>query len=158
MPRLIKDGAVAIDSWTVIDDGPLPNEPAGLLLSPGDWAEHPHNALLLDVDTEPSADFVQAPMIAIRFPAMTDGRGLSLAVLLRTRFGYTGELRATGAVHPDLLHYMVRCGFDSFALPDEVDPAAALPLLQVHSGFYQASVVEPLPVFKRQVDRVAATG
>ena len=36
------------------------------------------------------------PLIAIRFPVFTDGRGYSLARLLRGRHGYAGELRAVG--------------------------------------------------------------
>ena len=68
----------------------------------------------------------KVPLIAIRFAAMNDGRGLSLAVLLRTRFAYTGELRAIGEVHEDVLQYMRRCGIDSYQLPDGHDPAVAL--------------------------------
>ena len=65
-------------------------------------------------------------MIAINFPAFSDGRGLSLAVLLRTRFNYAGELRAVGDVHPDVIHYMKRCGFDTFQMPEgRTLPAAA---------------------------------
>ena len=75
----------------------------------------------------------KAPLIAIRFAAMNDGRGLSLAVLLRTRFGYTGELRAIGEVHEDVLHYLRRCGFDSYQLPDGHDPAIALAAMRIRS-------------------------
>jgi uncharacterized protein (DUF934 family) len=33
---------------------------------------------------------------------------------LRERLGYTGELRATGAVFLDQLPFLLRCGFDAF--------------------------------------------
>ncbi len=91
----------------------------------------------------------KAPLIAIRFAAMNDGRGLSLAVLLRTRFGYTGELRAIGEVHEDVLQYMRRCGIDSYQLPDGHDPAAALAAMRTLTDFYQGSVIDPRPAFRR---------
>ncbi len=84
-----------------------------------------------------------------RFAAFNDGRGLSLAVLLRTRFGYTGELRAIGEVHEDVLHYMRRCGIDSYQLPDGHDPAVALAAMQTLTDFYQGSVIDPRPAFRR---------
>ena len=50
---------------------------------------------------------------------MTDGRGLSLAVLIRNRLGYRGEFNARGSVHQDIVHFLARCGFDAIELPDE---------------------------------------
>jgi uncharacterized protein (DUF934 family) len=62
------------------------------------------------------------PLIAIRFPVFTDGRGYSLARLLRGRHGYAGELRAVGDVLRDQLYFLQRCGFDSFALRADQPP------------------------------------
>lgn len=53
-------------------------------------------------------------LVVLHFPKFTDGRAYSQARLLRERLGYTGELRATGAVFLDQLPFMLRCGFDSF--------------------------------------------
>jgi uncharacterized protein (DUF934 family) len=53
-------------------------------------------------------------LIVLQFPKFTDGRAYSQARLLRERLGYTGELRATGAVFLDQLPFLLRCGFDSF--------------------------------------------
>ena len=50
------------------------------------------------------------PVIAVDFPAFTDGRGYSTARLLRERYGYTGELRAIGDVQRDQLHYLRQVG------------------------------------------------
>ena len=105
--------------------------------------------LLLANDIEPSQDYARASIIGIEFPAFNDGRGLSLAVLLRTRIGFEGELRALGQVHEDILHYMVRCGFTSVELPDERDPDLALQLLAPYSANYQGSAVDPQPAFLR---------
>ena len=80
-------------------------------------------------------------MIAIDFPAMTDGRGLSLAVLLRNRLGYRGELVARGSVHQDIVHFLARCGFDAIELPDEERLETALKWIDPHTGYYQPSVI-----------------
>jgi uncharacterized protein (DUF934 family) len=79
-------------------------------------------ALMLEISTEPQPEWVNANIIAIEFPAFTDGRGLSLAALLRQRVGFSGDLRAVGAVHEDIVHFMLRCGFSSFELPEDRDP------------------------------------
>jgi uncharacterized protein (DUF934 family) len=119
------------------------------LLGPDEWNGQADAGLLLQGETEPEPRFANAPLIAISFPAFYDGRGLSLAVLLRTRFGFRGELRAVGDIRPDLLHYLKRCGFDSFLLADGVSVDFDDPRLAPHAHYYQASVVDPQPVFRR---------
>lgn len=52
-------------------------------------------------------------LIALDFPAFTDGRSYSKAELLRTRYGFEGEVRATGDVLVDQLAHMLRCGFST---------------------------------------------
>ena len=73
------------------------------------------------------------PLIAIRFPVFTDGRGYSLARLLRTRHGYTGELRAVGDVLRDQLYFLQGCGFDAFQLRADQCPEEALAAFQDYS-------------------------
>jgi uncharacterized protein (DUF934 family) len=53
-------------------------------------------------------------LVVLHFPKFTDGRAYSQARLLRERLGYSGGLRATGAVFLDQLPFLLRCGFDSF--------------------------------------------
>ena len=48
------------------------------------------------------------------FRRFRDGRAYSQARLLRERFGYRGELRATGQVLRDQFVFMLRAGFDAF--------------------------------------------
>ena len=115
--------------------------------TPENW--QPGQALQLAGDAEALPEYAGASAIAIEFPAFSDGRGLSLAVLLRTRLQYTGEIRATGNIHEDVLHYMVRCGFDSFELPDDRDQNIALASLAPYADQYQASVLQPEPAFRR---------
>ena len=51
--------------------------------------------------------------IEVHFPTVADGRGYSLARLLRERLGFRGELRAVGDVQRDHLFNLARCGFDA---------------------------------------------
>jgi uncharacterized protein (DUF934 family) len=55
-------------------------------------------------------------LVAVEFPAFSDGRGFSHASLLRERLAYKNELRAVGDVLIDHVPLMLRCGFDSFAV------------------------------------------
>lgn len=55
-------------------------------------------------------------LIAVTFPAFSDGRAYSQASLLRSRYGFNGEIRATGDVLIDQVPLMLRCGIDSFAV------------------------------------------
>lgn len=91
-------------------------------------------------------------VIAIRFPKFTDGRGYSLARLLRERHGYEGELRAFGNVLHDQLFYLKRCGFDAFALDAGHDIELALQGFDTFPDSYQAATDQPLPLFRRRHD------
>jgi phosphoadenosine phosphosulfate reductase len=55
-------------------------------------------------------------LIAVVFPKFSDGRSYSAARLLRERFGYKGEIRATGDVLADQIPLMRRCGIDSLEI------------------------------------------
>lgn len=55
-------------------------------------------------------------LIALDFPKYSDGRSYSKAHLLRTKFGFTGEIRAVGDVLIDQVQFMMRTGFDSLAI------------------------------------------
>lgn len=85
----------------------------GVAIAPGDRVEE-------IVDKLPALS-----LIAVAFPGFRDGRGYSTARLLRERYRYAGELRAVGDVLEDQLFFMLRCGFDSFAL-NAPDPVAAI--------------------------------
>lgn len=119
------------------------------LVDAENWKPGCGTGVRLPVDQSIEDRFLAAERIAIEFPAFNDGRGLSLAVLLRSRHGYTGDIMATGDVHEDMLHYMRRCGFTSFLIPDERDLDTALSTLAPYTDYYQASVIEPEPAFRR---------
>jgi len=90
------------------------------------------------------------PLIAIEFPSFRDGRGYSQAYLLRTRLGWSGELRALGDVLRDQLSHMRQCGFDAFAVREDKSAADALKGLAGMSVLYGRSAIEPRPLFRRR--------
>jgi len=92
-------------------------------------------------------------VIAVNFPKYGDGRGYSIARLLRERYGYKGELRAVGVVARDHLQHMAQCGFDSFLLREGEDAQAALAAFDDFSEAYQASAAQPVPLFRRRSGR-----
>jgi len=88
--------------------------------------------------------------VEVNFPKFGDGRGYSIARLLRTRYGYRGELRAVGQITRDLLFFLESCGFDAFELREGEDPREALASFEDFSEAYQASVARPVPLFRRR--------
>ncbi|MBV8977571.1 MAG: DUF934 domain-containing protein [Alphaproteobacteria bacterium] len=59
-------------------------------------------------------DLPRLAAVVLEFPKFRDGRPFSWARMLRTRYDYRGEIRASGDFLPDQLFFMVRTGFDSF--------------------------------------------
>jgi uncharacterized protein (DUF934 family) len=89
-------------------------------------------------------------VIAVDFPKFSDGRGYSIAYNVRKRLGYAGELRAIGDVLRDQLFSMSRVGFNAYATRQDRSIHEALKGLTVFSETYQASVDQPLPLFRRK--------
>jgi uncharacterized protein (DUF934 family) len=72
-----------------------------------------------DDDVEALAyDLPRIAVVALVFPKFRDGRAYSTAMVLRTRLGFKGELRAVGDVLLEQAPFMIRCGFDAFAPAD----------------------------------------
>lgn len=93
---------------------------------------------------------LQLEIIAVDFPSFRDGRGYSVATLLRTRYGWAGQLRAIGDVLRDQLNYMRRCGFDAFAVRPDKNIHDAMKSFSHYSVRYQGAVDNPLPLFRRR--------
>ncbi|TJV41569.1 MAG: DUF934 domain-containing protein [Mesorhizobium sp.] len=83
-------------------------ERLGVVLQPGDQLEK--IADLLD----------QLSLVALAFPAFSDGRSFSKGELLRERYDFEGAVRATGQVLVDQLPHMLRLGFDEFEISNPV--------------------------------------
>jgi uncharacterized protein (DUF934 family) len=85
-------------------------------------ADVPPTGLAVDFanDQNPEAlapYFARIAVIRVGFPGMGDGRGFSIAHLLR-KLGYQGRLRAAGPLISDQLRAALRVGFDEIELPD----------------------------------------
>jgi uncharacterized protein (DUF934 family) len=91
-----------------------------------------------------------AARVEVNFPKFGDGRGFSIARLLRERYGYKGELRAVGQITRDHLFFLESVGFDAFELREGEDAAEALAAFDDFSESYQASVTRPVPLFRRR--------
>jgi uncharacterized protein (DUF934 family) len=127
---LVKHGAFVENEWAdIADDAPLPSDGA-IVLSHKRWLAE-RDALIgrngklgirLAADEDPvaiRADLDRFALVVLEFPKFNDGRAFSQARLIRQRYGYAGEIRATGHVIRDLLLFMARCGFDAFELAPE---------------------------------------
>jgi uncharacterized protein (DUF934 family) len=162
MPEIILRDAVVADDWQVLRpsaDEPV-HVPAGRVIVPlavwidqraGLAARGDVGVWLAGTD-DPAALAPALPslaVVAIDFPKFTDGRGYSIAYLLRSRFNYRGELRAIGDVLPDQLFYMKRVGFDAFAVRVDKDIRHALRSLQPFTDAYQGSWDNAIPAFRR---------
>ncbi|HCA23472.1 MAG TPA: oxidoreductase [Pseudomonas sp.] len=163
--RLTEHGPerVCTDPWTLA----LTEEPAAdgpRILSLDAWLQRQPEPVLSG--QAPSADAVclqpddeaeqlqpylaVLPLIAVLFPSFRDGRGYSQAYLLRTRVGWTGELRAVGDVLRDQLSHMRQCGFDAFAIREDKSAEDAIKGLNGMSVLYGRSAIEPRPLFRRR--------
>ncbi len=150
MPKLLRLNGIDDDNWHFVAADNAGELPAGAVLLPvQNWLEHrerwlprAHLGIWMDGDQNLdciAADVPRFEVIAIRFPDFTDGRGFSLASLLRERLEFTGELRAIGQILREQLFYLKRCGFDSFQLPDEDDLEAAHACLYEFTTCYQSA-------------------
>lgn len=155
---LIKLGETVTDTWVLSrSEEALPDHrPAIVPLAL--WQQHTDQddlAPWLPSETELTPALAEtlekAALVAIDFPAFTDGRGYTLARLLRERFGYAGEVRAIGDVLIDQLYYMTRCGFDALALRDDQELESALKALTAFSVSYQPAVDLNEPLFARRL-------
>ena len=119
----------------------------------GSWPTDASVGLVVenDVDIESvAADLPRFALVSLRFPKWTDGRAYSQARLLRARFRYAGEIRATGEVLIDMLPLLARTGFDAAVLRADQSLASARRLLGFFAGgHYQGDVIEPRPHFAR---------
>ena len=88
-------------------------------------------------------------LIEIDFPKFRDGRGFSTARMLREA-GYSGEIKATGDVLVDLIFFMRRCGFDSFAPDKPLDRADADAALTRWDEVYQPAADARMPIWAKR--------
>jgi len=145
---LVKDGKIASDLFVHVPEGAeLPGDgailitaarfledPAAMLARPGKLGVIWPNNRDID-DLVPYLDRLAA--VALVFPSFRDGRAYSQARLLRERYGFEGELRATGQVLRDQFVFMLHAGFDAFEVKKDSDASAFAATTKRYSVFYQ---------------------
>jgi uncharacterized protein (DUF934 family) len=171
---IIKGREVVEDDWQVLRlaepvDGAPPHDPATVSVPAGKFivpqslwlvqrellaarAAAGEIGVWIASDERPEAikdDLSKFPVVAVDFPKFTDGRGYSIAYNLRTRLGWSGELRAIGDVLRDQLFSMQRVGFNAYSVRADRDVHDALKGLSDFSETYQASVDQKVPLFRR---------
>lgn len=103
-----------------------------------------------DVELEELADDLpRLSLVALEFPSWTDGRAYSQARLLRSRYRFQGEVRATGQVLVDMLPLLARTGFDAVQLRADQSRQAAERALAFFPGHYQGDAVDNRPRFAK---------
>ncbi len=145
---LVKNGKIDTDIFVHVPDGAELPEATAVLVSAARFIENPQfllekfeklgviwpNNRGLD-ELVPFLD--RLAVIALVFPTFRDGRAYSQARLLRERYGYDGELRATGQVLRDQFVFMLRAGFDALEVKKQSDADAFAVTARRYSVFYQ---------------------
>jgi uncharacterized protein (DUF934 family) len=147
MPRrLLRDGEVVADDWLYAHEAEDTGD-AGLILTLDAWLSDRErwssSGRRLGVILAPvhkveqlAPDLARFALVGAQFPGPSDGRGYTQGRLLRERWKFAGELRATGYVRRDQLFFLARCGFNSFELAEsEIETACAA--LATFSAAYQ---------------------
>jgi len=148
--QVIKDKQIVDDSWSyVADDTELKD--GDISVSLARWKKD--KQLLLksngkigvrigpaDSVEDIAADLKDIQLVELDFPAFADGRIFSHAWLLRGRYNYQGEIRATGHFMRDQVYYLSRVGVNAFSPEKTEDLPVALSNLNDFSVNYQKSI------------------
>jgi uncharacterized protein (DUF934 family) len=163
MPRrLLRNGRIDLDEWLYVEEAQAAGDGASPLILTFDrwrtereqWIADDRRRLgviLAPADTVEQLipDLARFALVGAAFSGPSEGRGYTQGRLLRERWKFGGELRATGYVHRDQLFFLARCGFNSFELPDgDLDHAYAA--LSTFSAAYQPANDAGLPLKLRR--------
>ncbi len=159
------------DQWRTAggEDGPMSHPPikSYSLLTLGQWHSvreqwlvkgtpdyKPVGVILPNEDDVEvlEADLPKLSLVVLQFPKWVDGRAYSQAHILRSRYRFQGEIRATGEVLVDMMPLLARTGFDSVilrAVPDRASAERALGFFAARCHFL-CDVQVTMPVFARR--------
>ena len=156
---LIRNGRAVADEYVrVADDEALPAgapvlvTAARFLTDPGIADDRkvgvlwPNNRRVAEL--APYVD--RLALIVLTFPSFKDGRAYSQARMLRERYGFRGELRASGEILRDQFLFLVRAGFDALEVLKPADAEAFAATVARYSVFYQAVGKVPWVGHRRQ--------
>ncbi len=103
-----------------------------------------------DQDVEDvAADLPRFGLVALHFPKWVDGRAYSQARLLRSRYRFAGEVRATGEVLVDMVPLLARTGFDAALLRHDQSIEAAERALAFFPAHYPGDTADNRPLFAK---------
>ncbi|MEQ1782091.1 MAG: DUF934 domain-containing protein [Hyphomonadaceae bacterium] len=162
---LLKNGKVEQDAWTFAEDGVAPSDGGPVIVSFARFlaehdvllaCNHPIGVRLANSDDPgqlaPWLD--RLSLIELAFPKYTDGSAFSQAQLLRRRYGFKGEIRATGQILRDQLRLMIRSGFDAIQF-DDADAEAVYEISSRElSEFYQPAADTSASIFLKRHSKV----
>jgi uncharacterized protein (DUF934 family) len=145
---LVKDGKIVADIFVHVADAAELSDGGAVLVSAARFLEDPEALLKREGpvgviwpnnrDVDDLVPFLgRLATVALVFPTFRDGRAYSQARLLRERYGYEGELRATGQVLRDQFVFMLRAGFDALEAKKQSDAEAFTLTTKRYSVFYQ---------------------
>jgi len=149
--QIIKDKAITEDTFTTLaDDADLTGGDVSVSLAR--WKRererliaHPGKVGVRLQASDAAADLTDdlrhIAMIALDFAEFADGRLFSQAWLLRGRYHYQGEIRATGHYLLDQIFYLSRVGVNAFAPAKAEQLTRILANLHDFSVKYQPSIV-----------------
>lgn len=148
---IIKDQQLSENIWSfVADEAPLTDGNITVTLQRWlqDKAQLMQHTAKIGVRLAPTDSVVSLTddlsaisLIELNFPAFTDGRSFSQARLLRSRYGYQGEIRAVGNYMADQVFYLRRVGVNAFEFNNPKDIDLALLAINDFSVRYQPSTV-----------------
>jgi uncharacterized protein (DUF934 family) len=167
--RFVKAGSIVEDRFVrVADDAPVPDGVPVIVLAARFIADvdafarraaptgilWPNNRNVAEL--APHLD--RLALVALVFPTFKDGRAFSQARLIRERYGYRGELRATGQVLRDQFLFLLRAGFDAFEVSKDADASAFAEVLRRYSVFYQPTGDGRATALRARLARVRPPG
>ncbi|MGE0039034.1 MAG: DUF934 domain-containing protein [Xanthobacteraceae bacterium] len=161
---LVKNGVITDDRFVpVLDDAPVPDDvavivtAARLLADAGELAGRSAPLGVVwpnDRNVQELAPLLdRIALVALVFPNFRDGRAYSQARILRERYHFRGELRATGQVLRDQFLLLWRAGFDAFEVIKPADAAKFSETIKRYSVHYQPDNDDTLAAFRRRIGR-----
>lgn len=127
---LFKYGKEIADEWTYVSEDASIPDTNHIIVPLARWREVRHELISHPAQIgvalaagefaeEIEEDLSHLALVQLSFPSFADGRAFSTARALREHHGFKGEIRATGDVLLDQIHYMLRCGIDAFQVTNE---------------------------------------
>lgn len=124
--QIIKDRNIVEDAWEHLCDESLPAD-GKVSVASNRWLVeredllHREGEIGVRLNCESlselyslAGDLDKLQLVVLEIPKFTDGRAFSFARLLRSRYGFRGEIRVRGDFLYDQVYYLQRVGVNAF--------------------------------------------